>query len=64
MMIHACHWKHLLPSDQHGFFLQVVTQSTIARKWKARLYSTEWQIMKQYCSSGGLNTFNNFKYGE
>ena len=40
MIIHACHWNHRLPPDQHDQVLQFLTQSRTVRKRKTSLYST------------------------
>ena len=63
MMIHAWRWKHHLPSDKHDQIYQVVTQIITTRKGKASLYSTEWQMIEQYDSFGGLGTYNNAEFG-
>ena len=56
MMIHVCHWKHHLPSDQPDQVLQVLTQIRTGRKGEAILFSIEWQMMEHNGSFGGLDT--------
>ena len=62
-MIRACCWKHHLPSKQPDQISQVVTQSRTVRKGKAGLYPTEWKIMEEYGSFGGLDTWNHVEFG-
>ena len=56
MMIHACRWKHHLPSYQSDKTSQVLNKSGTVSKGKASLYSTEWKMMEQYGSFGVLDT--------
>ena len=63
MMIHACRWKHHLPSDQPNKIYPVVSQSRTCSKGKASLYSTERKMMEQYGSFGDLDTCNYVELG-
>ena len=40
IMIHACRWKHRLPSDQHDQTSPVVNKTRTVKKGKVSLYDT------------------------
>ena len=44
-IIHACNWKHHLPSYQPDQILQVLYERITVRKGKEGLYYTEWKTM-------------------
>ena len=58
MMIHECHRKHHLTSDQPDQISNDLTQSRTFSSGKVGLFSIEMKITDQYGSFGRLDTCN------